>query len=100
MVDRVVIEGARAEALIVKSRGEDVELRADTILLSTGTHGTPPILMRSGVGPREVLKEVGIPESVVMEGVGAQPTRPPVLLYQLQTDGRGLAAGGSGPGRG
>ena len=70
MVDRVVIEGARAEALIVKSRGEDVELRADTILLSTGSHGTPPILMRSGVGPREVLKEIGIPESVVMEGVG------------------------------
>ena len=70
MVDRVVIEGARAEALIVKSRGEDVELRADTILLSTGSHGTPPILMRSGVGPLEVLKDLGIPESVVMEGVG------------------------------
>ena len=100
MVDRVVIEGARAEALIVKSRGEDVELRADTILLSTGTHGTPPILMRSGVGPREVLKESRNPGVGGDRGCRAQPARPPVFLYQLQTDGRGLGAGGSGPGRG
>ncbi len=70
MVDRVVIEGTRAEALIVKARGEDAELRADTILLSAGSYGTPSILMRSGVGPESVLREVGIRESIAMEGVG------------------------------
>ena len=56
MIDKVVIEGSRAQALLVKVRGEDVELRADTIILSAGTYGSPSILMRSGAGPGEVLE--------------------------------------------
>lgn len=70
MIDRVVIEDSRAKALFVKARGEDVELRADTIILSAGTYGTPSILMRSGVGPEEVLRDLGIEERAVIGGVG------------------------------
>ena len=71
MIDRVVIEGSRAQALLVKARGEDVELRADTIILSAGTYGSPSILMRSGVGPGELLRGLGIERSRLSRVSGA-----------------------------
>ena len=70
VVDRVVVEGSSAKALLVRSRGEDVELSADTVILSAGTYGSPSILMRSGVGPGEVLRQLGVEEKAVIEGVG------------------------------
>ncbi len=88
MIDRVVFEGARAEALIVKSREEDVELRADTILLSAGTYGTPSILMRSGVGPGEVLRDLQIEEIAALGGVGGNlHDHPSFYINYKPTDG-------------
>lgn len=70
MIDRAVIEGSRVQALAVRSRGDDIEIRADAFILSSGTYGSPSILMRSGVGPGEALREIGVDERAALDGVG------------------------------
>ncbi len=39
-------------------------------VLCAGTHGSPPILMQSGIGPHEHLRSLGIPVRVDLSGVG------------------------------
>jgi choline dehydrogenase len=41
------------------------------VVVCAGTYGTPAILMRSGIGPAEHLRSVGIPVRVDLPGVGA-----------------------------
>jgi choline dehydrogenase len=57
LVDRVLIEHGRAVGVL--ANGE--ELPADTVVVAAGTYGSPPILMRSGIGPAGHLREQGIP---------------------------------------
>jgi choline dehydrogenase-like flavoprotein len=59
-VDRVLFEGRRATGVRVRIGGEWVELHGREIILSAGSVYTPPILLRSGVGPAEELLDLGI----------------------------------------
>jgi choline dehydrogenase len=45
-------------------------IRAGCVVLSAGTYGSPSILMRSGIGPEEHLRSVGIPVRIALMGVG------------------------------
>lgn len=56
-IDRVLFEGTTATG--VRSADGTV-YRAREVVLSAGTYGSPAILMRSGVGPGEHLRELGI----------------------------------------
>jgi len=49
--------------------GEVIE--AGWVVLCAGTYGSPSILMRSGVGPAEHLRSIGIPVRLDLPGVGA-----------------------------
>jgi choline dehydrogenase len=44
---------------------------AGEVVLCAGTYGSPTILMRSGIGPAEHLRSLGIPVRVDLPGVGA-----------------------------
>jgi choline dehydrogenase-like flavoprotein len=44
---------------------------AGSVVLCAGTYGSPPILMRSGIGPAEHLQTIGIPVRLDLPGVGA-----------------------------
>ncbi len=66
-VDRVLVErgGARGVRLV-----DGTEIAAGSVILSAGTYGSPALLMRSGVGPADHLREMGIDVVVDLPGVG------------------------------
>ena len=58
---RVLLDGSHATGVEYIDRDGRVERAyADRIVLSAGAYGTPPILMRSGIGPAEELRRIGI----------------------------------------
>ncbi|MFF7994311.1 GMC family oxidoreductase [Kitasatospora xanthocidica] len=71
-VTRVVIHTGRATAVEVVVRGETRTVHArQEILLCAGTVGSAQLLLLSGVGPADHLREVGIPVTADRPGVGA-----------------------------
>ncbi|MFB9903392.1 GMC family oxidoreductase [Allokutzneria oryzae] len=67
---RLVIEGDRATGVVAVRDGQEYTVTAKHVILACGTYGTPPLLMRSGVGPEHVLKELGAPVVLRLDGVG------------------------------
>lgn len=69
-VRRVLFEGHRAVGVEFEKDGRVQSVRAGTVVLSAGALGSPEILLRSGVGPREELEELGIDTVSDVPGVG------------------------------
>ena len=66
-VDRVLVDGQRATGVRLV---DGTEIAAGTVLLCAGTYGSPPILLRSGIGPAADLHALGIDVVVDLPGVG------------------------------
>lgn len=60
LVDKVLIENGRAIGLRYILGPEAREVRAREVIISAGAIGSPAILMRSGLGPEQHLRETGI----------------------------------------
>lgn len=77
-VKRVRIQDGRAVGVDLESNGETESVDADLIVLCAGAYGSPEVLLRSGIGPRDHLSDVGLPVVHHLPGVGAnlhdQPT--------------------------
>lgn len=70
-VRRIVIEKGRAVGVVYKDANGVHEARANgDILLSAGALISPKILMLSGIGPADHLREHGIPVEADLPGVG------------------------------
>ena len=88
-VDRVVLEiedkTTRAVAVrIIDKNGQSHIIRAHReIIVSGGAYCSPPILMRSGIGPLEILKRVGVKCNVDLPGVGKNLMDHPVSFLML-----------------
>lgn len=67
LVDRVIFDGGRAVGVRTNDRHE---LLGPEIVLAAGAYGSPAILLRSGIGPRGHLRELGIPAIADRPGVG------------------------------
>ncbi|MEO8250937.1 MAG: GMC oxidoreductase, partial [Chloroflexota bacterium] len=67
-VDQVAFEGTKAIGVRLL---DGTVIGAGMVVLCAGTYGSPLILMRSGIGPAEHLREAGIPVRVDLPGVGA-----------------------------
>lgn len=60
VVDRVLLDGQRAVGVSANLPQGKVEFRAPLVLLAAGAVHSPTILQRSGIGPAELLRGLGI----------------------------------------
>ena len=67
---RVVFDGDRAVGVEVESGGEVFTAHGDEIVMSAGPIASPQLLMLSGIGPADHLKEFGIEVVHDSPGVG------------------------------
>ena len=69
-VERLLLEGGRASGVALRGR-EGKAVHGGELLLCCGAIGTPHLLLRSGIGPADHLREVGVPVVHDRPGVGA-----------------------------
>ncbi|WVO55103.1 GMC family oxidoreductase [Pseudomonas aeruginosa] len=70
-VQRVLLEDGRARALSVRWQGREQRFEARReIVLSAGAIGSPCLLQRSGIGPRDLLERLGAGVVHELPGVG------------------------------
>jgi choline dehydrogenase len=93
LVTGVVIEGGRAAGLRYLHRGSQEVARAEAeVILAAGAIGSPQLLMLSGIGPAEQLREHGIAVLADSPGVGANLSDHPIVTAMWSTPKvRGLA---------
>ena len=70
LVRKIAVEGQRAVGVEVESGDEIFFIEAEEIVLSAGAIASPQILMLSGVGPADHLREMGIDVVHDLPGVG------------------------------
>ncbi|HEY3752884.1 MAG TPA: GMC family oxidoreductase N-terminal domain-containing protein [Pseudonocardiaceae bacterium] len=71
LASHIVLEGDRAVGVAYLRDGKEHVARADReVLLSGGAINSPQLLMLSGIGPAEHLREHGIDVAVALPGVG------------------------------
>jgi choline dehydrogenase len=67
---RVDVQGKRAVAVEARRSGETLRFEGDEIILSAGAIGSPHLLLLSGIGPADQLREAGIAVQHDLPGVG------------------------------
>ena len=71
LAERIVIEDRRAKGLILRHKGRRLSLSARReVILSAGAFGSPHLLMLSGIGPEDELRQHGITVQHALPGVG------------------------------
>jgi choline dehydrogenase len=69
--ERLVLRDGRAVGVVVRTGGQTEEIAADReVIVSCGTLGTPALLMRSGIGPAQHLRDRGVTVQLDAPGVG------------------------------
>ncbi|HEX5478543.1 MAG TPA: GMC family oxidoreductase N-terminal domain-containing protein [Dehalococcoidia bacterium] len=82
---RVTFERGAATGVEVRTKGGATQrTTARQVVLAAGAIHTPPILVRSGIGPRETLERLGIAETTALEGVGQHMQDHPAIGPTLE----------------
>ncbi|MEV5887544.1 GMC family oxidoreductase N-terminal domain-containing protein [Streptomyces sp. NPDC052020] len=84
LVDRVTVHNGRATGVLLADAA-GTELRAREVVLAAGAYGSPPILMRSGIGPARHLRALGIPVLADLPGVGGNLQDHPAVTLAFGT---------------
>ena len=69
-VRKILIEGGKAIGVEAESGGKVFQIGADRVVLSSGAIRSPHLLMLSGIGPADHLREFGISTVYHLPGVG------------------------------
>lgn len=70
LVDRVLLKSNRAVGIEALVDGRPTRFSGRRVILSAGAVNSPAILMRSGIGPGDRLRKLGIEPTVDLPGVG------------------------------
>lgn len=84
LVDRLILEGEAVAGVVAIRDGAAVEVRAPLVILCGGTYCTPTVLLRSGIGPADDLRALGIDVVVDSPGVGANLHDQPYVLMSWE----------------
>lgn len=83
---RVLIENRRAVGVAYNRNGEEEQaFAAREIILSGGAYNSPQLLMLSGVGPGDHLRDLGIEVAQDLPGVGRNLAEHPCLYAEYET---------------
>ena len=88
LVTSVLIEGGRAAGVTVRYRGTEETVRAEAeVILAAGSISSPQLLMLSGIGPADELRQHGIFVIADNPAVGANLTDHPMVPVIWATPG-------------
>jgi choline dehydrogenase len=73
------LKDGRANGVRIFRDGAEEEFSGRNVILSAGAFGSPQILMQSGIGPAETLRELGLPVGFDAPDVGQNLQDHPVL---------------------
>ena len=86
---RIVLEGRRAVGVEFLLHGRLRRARADReVIVSSGTYNSPALLMLSGIGPADHLRDVGVEVVHDLPGVGGNLHEHPNVLNIYRTRGK------------
>ncbi|MBO9621611.1 MAG: GMC family oxidoreductase N-terminal domain-containing protein [Sphingomonas sp.] len=71
VAERILFDGGRAVGVAYVQGGERREIRADRVVLAAGAFQTPQLLMLSGIGPAQHLRDMGLEVRIDRPAVGA-----------------------------
>jgi choline dehydrogenase len=85
LASRIIVEKNRAVGLVVRTGDGEREIRAEReIILSGGAINSPQLLLLSGIGPADALRELGIEVVLDRPGVGANLQDHLEFYYQVE----------------
>lgn len=97
-VTRVVISNGRAQGVEIVQNGSLRTVHADRgVVLSAGAFGTPSLLMLSGIGPADHLREHEVEVLVDNPNVGSHLMDHPMYVLNYETPARGTLAEAESP---
>ncbi|MFJ7214495.1 GMC family oxidoreductase [Amycolatopsis sp. NPDC098790] len=70
LVERLIFSGSRVTGVVASIDGRVRSLPADLVVLAAGALASPAILLRSGIGPADELRALGIDVVADLPGVG------------------------------
>jgi choline dehydrogenase len=90
LVRRVLVEGGRAVGVEYEQGGKSHTARAGReVILAAGAYGSPQLLMLSGIGPAEHLREHGIEALADSPNVGSHLMEHPMAFVNWRTRAKG-----------
>jgi len=69
-VERILFDESRATGVAYRRNGQRVEVKAGQVILSAGAVHSPQILQLSGLGPGQVLRDLGISLRLANDNIG------------------------------
>jgi choline dehydrogenase len=94
----IEIRDGRASGVRYRRRGrEQIATAQRDVILSAGALGSPQLLMLSGIGPAEQLRQHGIPVAADLPGVGENLQDHPYLTAVWDVPGGGSLANAESP---
>lgn len=82
-VTRILFTGRQASGLACLRAGSEIEITADReIIISAGAVNSPVLLMQSGIGPPQLLRENDIKLVQALEGVGQNLQDHPIVAVR------------------